>query len=177
MQLIVNRFDVQIYNSYMELPQNQEEIIAEVKTYGYCCTTKYDKPISGLEVLQLPLYVDLSTTGFEDIDNFHVIGLSDDQQPWVKCLKFNYRPTDDDYWDEIYDLDVNGPLTCRGKLMVNVYYKEIACPSEGSRFDSIDDDGQIDHWRVEGDSLYCNDQFFAPISKWSEYNIFVVRQY
>lgn len=198
MQLISSRIDVEIANFHMELPQNlsytqlfelrdlidqriksldQQPIITEVETHGYYCTTKYNTSIPGLEVLKLPLYVNLSTHGSKDIaGDSRIVGLSDRQQPWIQRLKFNYQSTSDDRWDGSYDIQPGDGcrLTCRSKINVSVYYKTVLCPPEGSRFDSIDDEGRVDHWRVEDGKLYCNDQFFAPVDKWDRHDIFVV---
>lgn len=153
---------------------DQQDIIATVEVHGYCCSTKYNKSIPRLKVLELPLYIDLYTYDRENMDDIHVDGLSDEQEPWVARLKFKYRPTDDDRWGRITEwghADRDDPIRSQGMKTIYVYYMQGACPPEGSTFEGIDEDGGIERYHVENGNLYCGHEWFNSIDNWDKCNI------
>jgi hypothetical protein len=130
---------------------NQQDPIAlireEVKTKGYSCQSKFNEDIDGLNSIELPLYINVSKD--PDVFPYKYISLDYEQEPWFKILHFDeYQPTYQPTYEDIEHADDDGFVT----KWIMVYFKELSCPPEGSLFDEIDDDGQVNTWKVKNEN-------------------------
>ena len=159
--------------------RRNKKIIKEIENKGYHCRTDLNETIeiSELNHIKLPLYIDIYTKDREDKEDIHVDGLSDKQEKWFKFLDFEYEPCDNDVFDPLEDWvygDWDSPITGTARMTVYVYYKVLPCPKEGTKFQSLDEDGNLEEWQVLNGFLLSNEKIYGTITNWKKYQIFIL---
>lgn len=167
---------IKIHISAKQEQRKIELIKDQVKHNGYHCdTNKFN--ISELNVLTLPLYINVYTCDCEDIhkNSCHVAGLSSNQKSWATRLGFKYEPTDDDTWELSFDnKDWHDPILSQGRMNVYVYYNKVPCPPDGSKFESIDYEGNLNHFEIQNGKILSNGLVFGDTRNWNDYDILVL---
>lgn len=156
------------------------KILQEIQNKGYACSSAEYNDNPKFEVLTVSYKVHMRAYDKNDFNDCHVTGSSYDQDPWVSRLNFVYRPTDNDDWDVSGDKDHwdygdwDSPATCIGAIPIYIYYQKVPCPPEGSKFDSISEDGEVDHWEITDSMMLCNGKVLATTEKWDDHDILVL---
>ena len=139
-------------------------IMTEVNSIGYCCTTTFNDTIPQLEMIKLPLYLEVRSLGeiqsndngksfFPSIDSYQVTGVVEHHEvfnDWIKPLKFNYSPNGSEKgevqgdWFYIYFDHLTNVI----KIYVNVYYRKIDLPR---KFFIINEQGQLAKGKIDED--------------------------
>jgi len=160
----------------LEDQQLRLKIKQEVKDNGYSLQPTYSESIEGLNRMYLKLYVRISTWDKEDFTGATIDGLDDKQDPWYDELELDYCPQGDNYEDVIGEWifnDWDDPVEARAYTYVNIYYSNIPCPKEGTKFTCINEDGEIEHWSIK-DGLYLGNKKVDSIDHWNDYDLCII---
>ena len=142
----------------------QNTILTEVNAIGYSCTTTFNGPIPQLEMIKLPLYLEVRSLGeilsdsngrkfFPQDESYQVTGVVENHEvfnDWVKPLKFDYCPNGNEKgelqedWFYIYFDHLINVI----KIYVNVYYRKIHIPR---KFIIINEQGLLAKGKIDED--------------------------
>lgn len=144
--------------------QKVDPIIQTVNTYGFCCT-EFKEVISGLEMIKLPLYLNVSfegQIGMNPVRPKHGIykttgmgEINQNMNHWVPLLKYEYIPlkvTGNEEIDEWYYIDYENISTTM-KFDIYLYYRKISI-EKGIKYYIINDNGYIVKLGWEGKNHY-----------------------
>lgn len=155
--------------------QKIEQILTEVEKNGYFCTTLCIE----FPHLTLPLRVNLHAwINYDEMGNVKVGGISEKQLPWVDRLCFDYTPSKKDNWrlswDEWRCSGAGEAVKNTGFIDIYVYYKKLPCPPEGTIFESVNEEGDIDEMEIKDGKIYCFGEVLDSVDEWDDYDIMVI---
>lgn len=160
----------------------RKKIEQEIKDKGYACrvTSYYCMP-KHIEKLIVQYNVDLCAEDKEKFSDAKVSGDGAYQEPWVERLHFEYKVRNDDNWykpanDKSWTIPPmdDEPATTIGTMPVYIYYTVGLLPFEGSEFDSINEDGRVEHWEIQDDKMIRDGHCVGCVGNWSAYKLLVL---